>query len=177
LRLIDFFDAIAARHPHRIAFVQPDGQRITNSDARLRTERIAAAIEAAGLSELGRCAVYSPNDARAFLAMLGIFRAGRVWVPLNARNTVEDNAAFMEYTDVECLFFHSVFEVEAGALLRNVPNVRITVCIDGKSALAPSLEVFSTTSGISPDIPENQLRVCNRGPSVRCDAARRARAR
>jgi acyl-CoA synthetase (AMP-forming)/AMP-acid ligase II len=161
LRLIDFFDASAARHPDRIAFVQPDGQRITYSDAGSRTERIAAAIEAAGLSELGRCAVYSPNDARAFIAMLGIFRAGRVWVPLNARNTVEDNAAFMEYTDVECLFFHSEFKAEAEALRRNVPNVRLMVCIDGESALAPSLKTFSATGGVSPDIPEDRLRTCN----------------
>jgi acyl-CoA synthetase (AMP-forming)/AMP-acid ligase II len=161
LRLIDYFDASAVRHPDRIAFIQPDGERITYSDTRSRTERIAAAIDAAGLSDLGRCAVLSPNDARAFLAMLGIFRAGRVWVPLNARNTVESNAAFMQYTDVECLFFHSDFAAETEILRRKAPNVRRLVCIDGGSALAPSLEEFSATGGVVPDLSEDRLRPCN----------------
>ncbi len=159
--MIDFFDERAQRYPSRTAFVQPDGAPIFYGDALARTERIAAGIAAAGLPELTRCAVYRPNDARAFLAMLGIFRAGRVWVPLNARNTVEDNAAFLAYTGAECLFFHSSFEAEARRLAESVPALSKLVCIDSDCGLAPSLDRFKRADTPPPDVPEDRLRACN----------------
>lgn len=107
--LIDYFDASARGHPSKTAFVQPDGACLTYAEVEHSLE-CAAALHASGLSGTGKVAVYSPNDARAFIAMLAIFRSGRIWVPLNARNTVEDNSALVNYTDVECLFYHSNFE-------------------------------------------------------------------
>jgi acyl-CoA synthetase (AMP-forming)/AMP-acid ligase II len=112
VRLIDYFDASAQRYLSKTAFIQPDGARLTYAEVEQQSRSIASALHASGLPEIGKVAVYSPNDARAFIAMLAIFRSGRVWVPLNARNTVDDNAAFMNYTDVECLFYHSNFENE-----------------------------------------------------------------
>jgi acyl-CoA synthetase (AMP-forming)/AMP-acid ligase II len=161
MRLIDFFDASVARRPTQTAFIQPDGERIAYTAAQTQTEHIAAGIAAAGIEPLGRCAVYSPNDARAFLAMLGIFRSGRVWVPLNARNTVEDNAAFLAYTGAGCLFFHSDFEAEARRLASDVPGLTILVCIDRASDLGPSLVQFARADAAVPDIPEDRLRACN----------------
>ena len=116
VRLIDYFDESAQRYPSRTAFVQPDGARLTYTEVEQQSRRIAAALHASGLAEARKVAVYSPNDARAFIAMLASFRSGRVWVPLNARNTVDDNAAFMNYTDVEGLFYHSSFENEVRPL-------------------------------------------------------------
>lgn len=161
MRLIDFFDASASREPQRIAFVQPDGETITYAAAAQQSRALAGGIHALGISDSCRCAVYSPNDARAFIAMLAIFRSGRVWVPLNARNTVDDNAAFMRYTNVECLFFHSKFEAEARQLQNDVPQLKHLFCIDRPVDLAPELQQLAETGTDCPDIPEDRLRACN----------------
>lgn len=161
MRLIDFFDSTAARTPERAAFIQPDGETISYAAASQRTFALAAGIEALGIGELSRCAVYSPNDARAFIMMLAIFRAGRVWVPLNARNTIDDNAAFMRYTNVECLFFHSKFEAEAMQLAATVSGIRHLFCIDRPVESAPDLEQLEASGVVCPDVPEDRLRACN----------------
>jgi hypothetical protein len=97
-------------------------------------------------------AVYSPNDARAFIAMLAIFRSGRIWVPLNARNTVDDNSAFMNYTDVKCLFYHSSFESEVRQLRAGAPQLEQCICLDRDGGLGPSLAEFSSAA---PSLPVN----------------------
>ncbi|WMT73472.1 AMP-binding protein [Bradyrhizobium sp. Ash2021] len=162
MRLIDYFDNSATSHPSKVAFVQPDGSSLTYAQAQQQSLRIASAIEGAGISRDGKIAVYSPNDARAFIAMLGIFRCGRVWVPLNARNTVEDNSAFMNYTDVECIFYHSTFEAEIRQLKASAPQLKLMICLDDRSGPGPSLSEFcdGATAAI-PDLPDDPLRPCN----------------
>jgi len=160
--LIDYFDSSAVLHPSRIAFVQPDGSSLTYAQAQQQSGRISAALAGSGISQDGKIAVYSPNDARAFIAMLGIFRSGRIWVPLNARNTVEDNAAFMNYADVECLFYHSSFEVEAHQLRAVATNLKLIISLDDAGKLGRPLSEFcaDATSAV-PDIPDDPLRPCN----------------
>jgi acyl-CoA synthetase (AMP-forming)/AMP-acid ligase II len=160
--LIDYFDNSAASHPSKIAFVQPDGSSLTYAEAQQQSERIASALEGSGISRDGKIAVYSPNDARAFIAMLGIFRSGRIWVPLNARNTVDDNSAFMNYTDVECLFYHSSFENEAQQLKANAPQLKLAICLDGGGQLGRSLSEFSAEAVAAvPDLADDPLQPCN----------------
>jgi acyl-CoA synthetase (AMP-forming)/AMP-acid ligase II len=155
VQLIDYFDGSAHRFPSRTAFVQPDGTRISYTEAQRQSRLIAGALHRAGVSASGKVAVYSPNDARAFIVMLGIFRSGRIWVPLNARNTVEDNAAFLNYTDVECLYYHGSFEQQAGQLRARAPNLKLCIRLDGDDALAGIEEACF------PELPDDPLRSCN----------------
>ena len=162
MRLIDYFDKSVASHPSKVAFIQPDGSSLTYAQAHLQSQRIAAALHAAGVSGNGKVAVYSPNDARAFIATLGIFRSGRVWIPLNARNTVEDNTAFTNYTDVECLFYHSCFDTEVGQLAANAPRLKLLVCLDDAGAHGRALSEFCADAALEvPELPDDQLRWCN----------------
>jgi acyl-CoA synthetase (AMP-forming)/AMP-acid ligase II len=162
VRLIDYFDTSAQGYPSKTAFVQPDGARLTYAEVEQQSRSIAAALHASGLPATGKVAVYSPNDARAFIAMLAIFRSGRIWVPLNARNTVEDNSAFMNYTDVECLFYHSSFENEVRQLRASAPQLKQCICLDRDGGLNPSLSVFvSVAPPFCPDIPDDPHRPCN----------------
>jgi acyl-CoA synthetase (AMP-forming)/AMP-acid ligase II len=158
--LIDYFDDSAARRPSKIAFVQPDGSSLTYKQALEQSQRIASALHGCGVSEDGKIAVYSPNDARAFIAMLGIFRSGRIWVPLNARNTVEDNSAFMNYTDVEGLFYHSSFEKEVLELKARA--LKLLVCLDDVSGSGSPLSEFCVRADTAvPDFADDPLRPCN----------------
>jgi acyl-CoA synthetase (AMP-forming)/AMP-acid ligase II len=162
VRLIDYFDGSAQSYPAKTAFIQPDGARLTYAEVEQQSRTIAAALHGSGVPETGKVAVYSPNDARAFIAMLAIFRSGRVWVPLNARNTVEDNSAFMNYTDVECLFYHSNFENEVRQLRASAPLLKQCICLDRDGGLGPSLSGFSSAgASVCPDIPDDPHRPCN----------------
>ena len=73
VRLIDYFDASAQRYPSKTAFIQPDGARLTYAAVEQQSRRIASALHASGVAETGKVAVYGPNDARAFIAMLAIW--------------------------------------------------------------------------------------------------------
>ena len=90
MRAIDYFDKGAEAHPERIAIV--DGEA-SSSYRQLQhaTRRIAGAMRANGLEGEERAAIYSHNDARVLSVMLGILRAGAVWVPINYRNAIEAN--------------------------------------------------------------------------------------
>ena len=154
MQLIDYFDGSAQRFPLRTAFTQPDGTQISYAETQRESHRIAGALRRAGVSPAGKVAVYSPNDARAFIVMLGIFRSGRIWVPLNARNTVEDNAAFLNYTDVECLYYHGSFEREVQELRAKSKNLKLCLRLDGSAFAGSDEEPY-------PELPDDSLRPCN----------------
>ncbi|MCC5859949.1 MAG: AMP-binding protein [Ectothiorhodospiraceae bacterium] len=161
MQLIDFFDVVARRYPQRTAFVQPDGTAFSFMEAAEVSRRLAVAIEKMGTKQDCKISVYSPNDARAFFAMLAIFRAGRVWVPLNARNTVEDNVAFIETVDVELLFYHSAFEDEVRRIREAVPGIRGFVCLDQEGGFGPSVDaLIADAEGDVADMPADPERPC-----------------
>lgn len=158
---VDRLFRLKCRKLRRQDGLQPDGSRLTYGEVQQQTRTIAAALHAS-VSEAGKVAVYSPNDARAFIAMLAIFRSGRIWVPLNARNTVEDNSAFLNYTDTECLFYHSSFENEVRRLREGAPQLKLCICLDRDGGSGRSLSEFTAAAAsVCPDIPDDPLRPCN----------------
>ena len=129
MRLIDFFDQAAARHPERCAFAD----RATTFDyARMRefSQRLAAAMRERGISDNARVAIYSPNAAAAFGCILAAARAGAVYVPINIRNTLDENAEFIALTQCEWLFYASCFHDEAVTLRERVGSLTQLACID-----------------------------------------------
>lgn len=141
MRAIDYFDKGAAANPERIAMV--DGSRSLSYRAvQETTHRIARAMWAEGLRGEQPAGIYSHNDARVLSAMLGIMRAGAVWVPMNYRNAIEANAAYMNYVEAAWLFYHSSFADEVKSLAERVPSLRHLVCLDRESNGHPSLETF-----------------------------------
>src|SRR5918996_4074070 len=130
MRLIDYFWRGLKSAPDRLAFVDADGRSTyTYAEVDALAERIASGLHAAG-SAGANAAVYSPNDPRAFCAMIGIFRAGGRWVPINMRNPVPVNAAFLRTTSCKVLFFHSSLAAQAAQLRETVPSLTVLVCLD-----------------------------------------------
>jgi acyl-CoA synthetase (AMP-forming)/AMP-acid ligase II len=80
MRAIDYFDKGAEAYPSRTAIVDGDA-RYSYAEMSEVTNRIARAMWAGGLRGEERAAIYSPNDARILVCMLGILRAGAVWIP------------------------------------------------------------------------------------------------
>jgi len=141
MRAIDYFDKGAEAFPGRIAIIDRETQ-YSYSGARDASHRIARAMWASGLCGEERAAIFSPNDARILLCMLGLMRAGSVWVPINHRNALDANVLFMNYAGISWLFYHSSFQEQVREMKRVVPSLRHFVCIDADNDGDPSLEIF-----------------------------------
>jgi len=121
MRAIDYFDKAAETWPNRTALVDR-GVRCSYWEAQQLTHRIARALWAGGLRGEERAAIFSPNDARVLLCMLGIMRSGGVWVPMNHRNAIDANIAYMNYAEVSWLFYHSSFADQATQMRSRVKS-------------------------------------------------------
>ncbi|MEH6580831.1 MAG: AMP-binding protein [Halioglobus sp.] len=145
MRIIEHFDNGASFYPDNIAFVDvgADEPGVSYARAQGKTHAIAGAIHAHGYSSGGHVGVLAPNCTTAFLALLGLFRADCVWLPINPRNTVPINADLLSRFDGELLLFHSVYASEAQQLLEQCPTIKEIVCIDGDCGVGANMEDWS----------------------------------
>jgi fatty-acyl-CoA synthase len=141
MRAIDYFDKSARAFPDRTAIVE-GARNYSYREVLEVTERIARAMWANGLRGEQRAAIHSYNHAEVLLCMLGIFRAGAVWAPINFRNALDANAEFMSYADTEWLFYDSRLRGDVSKLKSRVPSLRQLVCINGEDAGNLSLTKF-----------------------------------
>ena len=149
MRLIDYFDRGADLYPRRDCL--HDGTRgWTYRSVRGTTHRVANGLLAAGLETGDKVAVYSPNHAMAYAALLGIQRAGLIWAPVNARNAIEENLYILDNTDVAFLFYHSSFEAYLPRIREACPKIRTFLCID-----SPEFESWlAKFDGAAPDLAD-----------------------
>lgn len=163
MQLIEIYRRAAAREPDRIAFVQPDGTELTYRTLTAIVEETASALISAGVRRGHTVAVFSANDARAFAAMLAIVRIGAVWVPLNPRNTADDNIALANATDAVFIFFQRRFEAEIAQLKAAAGQLVGFVCLDGESEEGLSLDAFRQSGDQVPPamLEEDSKRACN----------------
>jgi len=130
LSLIDFFDNGVAIDPDRACLICGD-DTLTYGEAQRNSYRLADALARAGVASGMRAAVLGPNSNRAFECVLGVLRAGATWVPVNARNAVEETVYVLNHTDAEVLFYSVLFVDQVSDLLVRCPAIRLAVCIDG----------------------------------------------
>ena len=146
MRNIDYFDRSAERHPDRAVIV--DGEtRWTYAETRRMSHRLALAMRAAGLERQAPVAIFSPNHARVLLVLVGLWRAGAVWVPVNTRNALDANIDYLNYVRAGWLFYHSSFAAEAAEAKARVPSLKHLVCLDRAEGGRPSLEDFMAGGG------------------------------
>jgi acyl-CoA synthetase (AMP-forming)/AMP-acid ligase II len=141
MRAIDYFDKGAEAFPSRIAILDRTTQ-YSYLEAQQASQCIAKAMWTGGLRGGERVAIFSPNDARVLLCMLGLMRAGGVWVPINYRNALDANVQFLNYSEASWLFYHSSFQEQVRQIKSLVPTLRHFVCIDAETDGDPSLETF-----------------------------------
>ena len=150
MRLIDFFDRSADLTPEAV-FVQQGDVARSYAQTQATTHRIAAALTRDGMGLGTRVGVYMPNDWRGLEAMLGLYRAGCVMVPVNVRNAVAQNAQILWGAGVRALFYHSAFADEVAQVRMSCPDMTLTVCIDEVSS--PALSGWMAPEGsLAPDL-------------------------
>jgi fatty-acyl-CoA synthase len=141
MRAIDYFDKSAEANLDRTAII--DGHsRWSYREMSQATHDIARALRANGLQGQEPAGIYSHNDGRVLLCMLGIMRAGAVWVPINYRNAIDANVEFANYVEMAWLFYHSHFRDSVREIMKRVPSLKGVICLDVDDGEQPSLQTF-----------------------------------
>lgn len=141
MRSIDYFDRGVERDPSRIAM--RDGERqLTFAEAQDLTKQIAVAMAKRGFESQQPVALYSPNSVDVLIALLAIWRANGKWIPVNTRNAIGANVAYLNYVRCGWMFYHSSLAADVAELKRQVPTLRNFVCLDQPHDGDPSLAEF-----------------------------------
>lgn len=152
MRVIDYFDKGAEIAPDRVAIIA-GSLEYSYQQTQTITHNIASGMWASGFDLGHRVAIYSNNDAQAFLCMLGLWRAGGVWVPTNVRNALQNNIDYFNDVGVQWLFYHSEFQVDADKLREAVPTLEHLFCLDRGTREYPALEQL-IERGIGTTVPD-----------------------
>lgn len=151
MRSIDYFDRGHDLDPARACLIDvATGARLSFAEVKARTERIAAAMYAAGFTSQTPVALYGPNGAAIMVALLAIWRANGQWIPVNARNAIDANAAYLRYVRCGWLFYHSSTADEVADLRARVPSLTHVVCLDRAIGDDPSLDQFLAAAPPTP---------------------------
>ena len=152
MRSIDYFDKMAQLHPERPILIAGD-TRSSYAQMHRLTHRLAGAMHAAGLAHQEPVAIMSPNHGAILTTLLGLWRAGAVWIPVNTRNALDANIAYLDYVRAGWLFYHSSLAAAARQVQAAVPSIRKLVCLDAEDGEHPSLDAFMLPED-APDAPD-----------------------
>jgi acyl-CoA synthetase (AMP-forming)/AMP-acid ligase II len=151
MAIIDFYDRGWTINPSGVAYIQDDRSYSFNEVGELSC-RIANRLLGLGLPKETKGAIWSGNDVTAWACTLGLWRANMTWIPVNARNSAEDNHYILDAFDCEVMFYHSSFAEVIAQLRPTLPGIRHWVCVDADGADAPSLETW--LAGVASTRPE-----------------------
>lgn len=156
MRAIDFFDRGVSLWPDRLCVKDQSVSR-SFREVQERSCQIANVLMAGGVGPGDKVGVYSGNCAAALEAMLGILRAGAVWVPVNARNAIAENTYIFGNCDVEVLFIQSDFAGHIPELRAACPQIGRVICLDAEVAGAETFEaLIAQAPAEDPDVPEQR---------------------
>lgn len=153
-RLIDFLDRGCLLDPDRACLVEDEMQWSYGDVVRL-SHRLAGGIRARGVASGESVAIYAPNCAAGYLAMLGIFRAECVLVPANARHSAEENIRHMRLANTRLLFLDSRFAHLAARLRSALPQLIEIVLLESAAEQAAAFAAFieGVPAHFEPDPP------------------------
>jgi fatty-acyl-CoA synthase len=141
MHAIDYFDKGASRNPDATAIIC-GSTSYSYREVSTASHQIAAALWSGGFRQEDRVAIYSPNNAQVLMCILGIMRAGGVWVPVNARNPLHVNVDYMDHTATTWLFYHSSFRGNISEITTRVPTLCHCVCLDAEDGAILALDSF-----------------------------------
>ena len=88
--------------------------------------------------------------------MLGLWRAGLAWVPVNPRNSVEANIGTLDRFDCEVLFFQAAFAPMIERLKAELPKIKHWICVESSVPGCPSLDEWIAGHGEEPPVVDHQ---------------------
>ena len=129
MRLADFLDKGASRHPSDAPLLITGGQASSYADVQRLSWSVGRALAASGISPGDKVAILSGNDPVAFGCVFGISRAGAVWCPVNPRNEAAENRELLDLFDCRCLIFAPAFAPLVAKIAPGLPKLVTLVCL------------------------------------------------
>src|SRR5690349_7957331 len=108
MAITDFFDRGWRANPDKIAFIAGDCTFTYRHIGELSC-RVGNALLGRGIERDTKGAVLASNDPEAWACVLGLWRAGLAWVPVNPANPPEETQRLLDGFDCEVLFCHEQF--------------------------------------------------------------------
>lgn len=141
---IDYLDRGWRLNPQSACMIDGEsGEQYSYTQVRDFTFRVGSALVARDYGIGSKVAVLSANHPLAFAVVLSVMRAGATYVPVNARNTIEENATIFSMFDCEVLFIQSAFAEHIAIITELAPTIRQIVCIDSDEYDAVSLNAWT----------------------------------
>src|SRR5262245_32971972 len=98
MQLIERFLQSVSRHPDAIAVAGTEDGGVSYADLGVRVDAFGAALQRLDPAIGSRVGICAWNTTEHLVALLGIYAAGKVWVPLNPRNGRKDLDAMIAAT-------------------------------------------------------------------------------
>jgi D-alanine--poly(phosphoribitol) ligase subunit 1 len=131
--LIDRIEAAATAHAGRTAVWARD-ESITYGELIGEAHRIASALLDAGVAPGDRVALLSQRSCAAYAAIVGILRAGCVYVPLGTRYPPARNRRMLELSGATALVIDDDAAERYAELLAEPPPALVTIVAIGRGA-------------------------------------------
>ena len=129
--LIDILDEACEKYADREC-VEFHGDVYTYREVQQVSQKVAQVLQANGFKKGMHAAVYSLNSATILMVTIGIIRAGGVWIPVNPRNSEQDNITVIKKFGCHALFYQSMFDSAVKQIKQNAPEMVTSVCIDSQ---------------------------------------------
>ncbi|ATE63676.1 AMP-binding protein [Rhizorhabdus dicambivorans] len=121
-------------------FLDDGAERLSYAAAAVRARRIAAGL-CPGTSPAGtKIALLTPNSAAGVCALLGIYEADAIFVPLNASFPLNEHRAAIDELGVSILLFSRRLAGGVDALIRDCPSLTEAICIDGDAGVGTPID-------------------------------------
>jgi len=150
MQLIDFFDRGVSLGPQAPCLVEPGGRTLSYGEVDKLSHRIANGLQAAGMDASCQVGFLTLNHLLTMVAVLGTVRSSSVWLPVNARNSAEENINILARGGCRFLFIHSSFADQLPMLREAIPALVGVVCIDRELEGVPSLEAWAARQSDAP---------------------------
>ena len=160
MNVIDYFDRGWATGPQTVCMIDiATDETVTYDAVRKKTFRIGNALKQHGYDMGSRAAILGANDIATFTTFLSLIRLGVATIPLNPRNSPQENAEILKRFDCEIMFFSGTFSSVAEMSRDVAENVREYVCIDKVEGYASLDEWIDVASEDEFDLPHDEDRL------------------
>lgn len=154
MAITDFFDRGWRANPDGIAFIAGEASFTYREIGELSC-RVANALLGRLIPGETKGAVLAPNDPVAWACVLGLWRAGLAWVPVNPAYPPQDVARILGAFDCEVLFCHEALLPLAASLRPDLPTLATVVSFgpggaEGIGSDVISLDAFIATASTEP---------------------------
>jgi acyl-CoA synthetase (AMP-forming)/AMP-acid ligase II len=138
MAVTDFLERGALINPEGLCVIMGE-RKYTYRQMLKLMNRIANGLIANGYGIERNAAVLSDNDPIAYGCTMGIMRSGMAYVPMDFRNSKEDNYKILDFGDCEVLFYQSRFHDQVQEFRPRLPKLKLLVYIDKPIDDTPSL--------------------------------------